>query len=379
MKRVLTQLQRASSLEMNLSRLQWDTLLWHPLARTVDNLIHRHMLKHIVFEDITQLAIGEGKGEGEGEDYGGGLGEGQGDEEGNEEGEEYPNPADDENEVEVEVEQGGVAIVDKTEPIEETGSRSAPPIAVDRRTRKQREAVYAREVSVLTDGIAAHQSLVRVTLDVIRILTLSSDTAGCLAGTVVSSTVTIMSSNSNSNSKSSDNNSTGSEVKMKSESEDVGASIGAGVGVAIIRGGGGGGGGGDEMKGLRSLPCSLQHQVLQAVTDRLSSLSDITPQLYSTSITTSGTTLTGSKIKNIVINGSSNSKNSFRSKSSNSGSSSSNIAYSAEREGVARMATEKALRGSLTAHYMCSLLQLTDTLYAPLLYLSFFYFNFLFF
>jgi hypothetical protein len=359
MKRVLTQLQRASSLEMNLSRLQWDTLLWHPLARTVDNLTHRHMLKHIVFEDITQLAICEGEGEDEGEDYGGGLGEAQGEEEGNEEGEEYPNPADDENEVEVEVEQGSVAIVDKTEAIEETGPRSTPHIAVDRRTRKQREAVYAREVSVLTDGIAAHQSLVRVTLDVIRILTLSSDTAGCLAGTVVRSTVTTVSSNSNS----SDNSNTGSEVKMKAESDDVGASIGAGagagVGVAII------GGGGDGIKGLRSLPCSLQHQVLLAVTGRLSPLSDITTQLYSISITTSGTTLTGSKNKNIINNGSSNSKNSFRSKSSNGGSSSSNIAYSAEREGVVRMATERALRGSLTAHYMCSLLQLTDTFYAP--------------
>ena len=118
MKRVLTQLQRASSLEMNLSREQWDVLLWQPLARTMDSLTHRHMLKHIILEDFTQLAACEGEGEGaedededEIEECGLGLGETEG------EDEENPNPADDDNENENEVEESSVTINDKIEAI----------------------------------------------------------------------------------------------------------------------------------------------------------------------------------------------------------------------------------------------------------------------
>ena len=54
MKRVLTQLQRASLMEINLSKLQWGKLLWQPLAVALDNLLHNNLMSKIIFENSLQ-------------------------------------------------------------------------------------------------------------------------------------------------------------------------------------------------------------------------------------------------------------------------------------------------------------------------------------
>ena len=154
MRRVLIQLNRASCLGINLSPSQWVLSLWGPLANALDRQTHTHLLEKVSLEggdvvaDVADVTVEVGSGEEE------------------EVGEYYPDPADESD------------YPDRLSGMQSQGENGQGELGGEKRsvivnssgTKKQREKKNETCAAILSVGIAAHSYLIRIVVDVVRVI-----------------------------------------------------------------------------------------------------------------------------------------------------------------------------------------------------------------